>query len=42
MLEDLGSANGTLINQVRLQGRVLLQGGEYIQTGDCLFRFCKQ
>lgn len=39
MLVDLGSSNGTLVNQVRLQRPQPLQGGEYIQTGDCLFRF---
>jgi pSer/pThr/pTyr-binding forkhead associated (FHA) protein len=38
-LEDLGSSNGTLVNQVRIQGRQLLKAGDYIQTGDCLFRF---
>lgn len=41
VLEDLGSANGTLVNQVRIQGRKVLMGGEYIQIGDCLFRFCE-
>jgi pSer/pThr/pTyr-binding forkhead associated (FHA) protein len=39
MLVDLGSSNGTLVNQVRLQRPQALQGGEYIQAGDCLFRF---
>lgn len=39
LLADLGSSNGTLVNQVRIQRPQSLQGGEYIQTGDCLFRF---
>ena len=39
MLEDLGSSNGTLVNQERIQGRRALRGGEYIQAGDCLLRF---
>lgn len=39
LLADLGSSNGTLVNQVRIQRPQVLQGGEYIQTGDCLFRF---
>lgn len=39
VLEDLGSSNGTLVNQERIQGRRPLRGGEYIQTGDCLLRF---
>jgi len=38
-VQDLGSSNGTLVNQGRLQGPQELRGGEYIQTGDCLFRF---
>lgn len=39
ILDDLGSSNGTLVNQERIQGRRALRGGEYIQTGDCLLRF---
>ncbi|MCO5165479.1 MAG: FHA domain-containing protein [Planctomycetes bacterium] len=39
VLEDLGSSNGTLVNQERVQGKRLLRGGEYIQAGDCLLRF---
>lgn len=38
-VEDLGSSNGTLINQRRVQGFQPLAGGEYIQAGDCLFRY---
>ena len=39
LLRDLGSSNGTLVNQERIAGRKVLLGGEYIQIGDCLFRF---
>lgn len=39
VLEDLGSSNGTLVNQERIPAKRLLRGGEYIQTGDCLLRF---
>lgn len=39
VLEDLGSQNGTLVNQVRIDGRKVLVGGEYVQAGDCLFHF---
>lgn len=38
-VEDLGSSNGTLINQRRVNGFQPLAGGEYIQAGDCLFRY---
>ncbi|MCA8924304.1 MAG: FHA domain-containing protein [Planctomycetes bacterium] len=38
-VEDLGSSNGTLINQRRVVGFQPLAGGEYIQAGDCLFRY---
>ena len=41
LLIDLGSANGTLVNQTRIDGRKALLGGEYIQAGDCLFRYCE-
>lgn len=39
VVSDLGSSNGTLVNQERIAGRKVLLGGEYIQIGDCLFRF---
>lgn len=39
IIQDLGSSNGTLINQIRLNGQQPLKNGDYIQTGDCLFRF---
>lgn len=41
VLEDLGSQNGTLVNQVRIEGRKVLVGGEYVQAGDCLFHFVR-
>ena len=39
VLVDLGSSNGTLVNQSRITGPRQLTGGEYIQAGDCLFLF---
>jgi hypothetical protein len=39
LVSDLGSSNGTLVNQERIAGKKTLLGGEYIQIGDCLFRF---
>ena len=39
VLVDLGSSNGTLVNQERIAGRKVLMGGEYIQAGDVLLRF---
>ena len=39
VLTDLGSSNGTLVNQERINGRKVLLGGEYIQIGDVLLRF---
>lgn len=37
-VEDLGSSNGTLVNQQRISGRRILVSGDYVQAGDCLFR----
>jgi len=39
VLTDLGSSNGTLVNQERINGRKVLLGGEYIQIGDVLLQF---
>lgn len=39
VLVDLGSSNGTLVNQTRINGSRQLQPGDYIQAGDCLFRY---
>jgi len=37
-VEDLGSSNGTRVNQAPIQGLRALVSGDYVQTGDCLFR----
>jgi pSer/pThr/pTyr-binding forkhead associated (FHA) protein len=39
VLVDMGSSNGTLVNQEKIAGRKVLLGGEYIQVGDVLLRF---
>ncbi|MBI3723149.1 FHA domain-containing protein [bacterium] len=39
VIMDLGSSNGTLVNQERIAGRKVLLGGEYVQMGDVLLRF---
>lgn len=39
VISDMGSSNGTLVNQERVNGRKVLLGGEYIQVGDVLLRF---
>ena len=36
-LEDLGSTNGTYVNQEMVRGRVLLERGDIIQVGGVLF-----
>jgi pSer/pThr/pTyr-binding forkhead associated (FHA) protein len=36
-IEDLGSTNGTYVNQELLQGRVLLERGDIVQVGGVLF-----
>ncbi len=41
VLADLGSSNGTLVNQERIAGRKVLFGGEYIQVGDVLLQFAE-
>ncbi|TAK13217.1 MAG: FHA domain-containing protein [Anaerolineae bacterium] len=33
-LEDLGSTNGTFINEVRINGQVMLQPGQMVRMGD--------
>ena len=38
-VKDLGSSNGTLVNQQRIPAPQRLKSGDYIQAGDCLFRF---
>jgi pSer/pThr/pTyr-binding forkhead associated (FHA) protein len=36
-LEDLGSTNGTYVNQVLISGRLLLERGDIVQVGGVLF-----
>ncbi len=36
-LEDLGSTNGTYVNQELVRGRVLLERGDIVQVGGVLF-----
>lgn len=36
-IEDLGSTNGTYVNQELIQGRVLLERGDIVQVGGVLF-----
>lgn len=37
VLEDLGSTNGTYVNQELVRGRVLLSRGDIVQVGGVLF-----
>jgi serine phosphatase RsbU (regulator of sigma subunit)/pSer/pThr/pTyr-binding forkhead associated (FHA) protein len=39
VIEDLGSKNGTLVNNKPLVGRVQLHNGDRIQIGDCVLVF---
>lgn len=36
-IEDLGSTNGTYVNQELIQGRLLLEKGDIVQVGGVLF-----
>jgi pSer/pThr/pTyr-binding forkhead associated (FHA) protein len=36
-VEDLGSTNGTYVNQELIQGRLLLERGDIVQVGGVLF-----
>ena len=38
-IEDLGSSNGTFVNDVKVTGRTLLKDGDMIRLGTILFRF---
>jgi diguanylate cyclase (GGDEF)-like protein len=38
-IEDLGSSNGTFINDVKVNGKTLLKDGDMIRLGTILFRF---
>ncbi|MBU6260341.1 MAG: GGDEF domain-containing protein [Burkholderiales bacterium] len=39
LLRDLGSANGTFVNEVRLDAAVALKEGDLIRVGDVILRF---
>jgi len=41
-IRDLGSANGTFVNAVRVEGRRLLQPGDQIRVGSSLLLFGKE
>lgn len=38
MIEDLGSTNGTMLNDKRLEGRAILKVGDEIQIGSASFK----
>jgi pSer/pThr/pTyr-binding forkhead associated (FHA) protein len=38
LLEDLGSTNGTLLNEEKLEGKAYLNPGDEIEIGSVLFR----
>jgi pSer/pThr/pTyr-binding forkhead associated (FHA) protein len=40
-VEDLGSSNGTYVNDVRIDGAHLLQDGDRLQIGDTVLGFTK-
>lgn len=37
LVEDLGSSNGTLVNDVRISGPTVLKGGDVLRVGPALF-----
>jgi serine/threonine protein kinase len=39
LIEDLGSSNGTFVNEVKLSGPQLLRSGDVIRVGSCRMRF---
>ena len=41
-IEDLGSANGTFVNQARLNGRTLLFPGDHVFVGTCEIEFLRE
>jgi pSer/pThr/pTyr-binding forkhead associated (FHA) protein len=41
-IEDLGSANGTFVNQGRLHGRTLLFPGDHVFVGTCEIEFLRE
>jgi hypothetical protein len=38
MIEDLGSTNGTVVNEERLEGRAILRAGDEIEIGSAVFK----
>lgn len=38
-IEDLNSRNGTFVNEVRIEGMVVLQNGDIVRLGTVLFKF---
>jgi two-component system, cell cycle response regulator len=39
VVSDLGSTNGTFVNDVMTSGKYLLQDGDYLRVGNCIYRF---
>ena len=39
MLTDLGSTNGTFVNDVMIRGSAALHDGDYVRVGNCIYRF---
>jgi diguanylate cyclase (GGDEF)-like protein len=39
VVSDLGSTNGTFVNDVRTDGRRKLKDGDYLRVGNCIYRF---
>ena len=38
-LADLGSTNGTFVNDVMIKGSAPLHDGDYVRVGNCIYRF---
>src|SRR5262245_17317916 len=38
-LTDVGSTNGTFVNDVMIRGAVILHDGDYVRVGNCIYRF---
>jgi two-component system, cell cycle response regulator len=38
-LTDVGSTNGTFVNDVMIRGSAALHDGDYIRVGNCIYRF---
>jgi diguanylate cyclase (GGDEF)-like protein len=39
IVHDLGSTNGTFVNDIAIKGMGLLKDGDYLRVGNCIFRF---